>query len=316
MIRRSIATMALLSLAGCGAVQQQQGALIVRDAQANLQVIVQNCLQQMQGDRDLDPIRSKIELSRSGISGAPPPAMLADRSRPTQEEKVAIGRWEAIREACVQQEIQYGLSLTLPANLEPLRNKLLTTGRETNQRTGLLVAALYDGRMTYGEFAAARMKNTDEMVGSLTGKSPSTVDQPYGVASPAVTMEDQIPLRKEGNSYYVPVSVNGFPPMEFVLDSGADVVQLPREVVLTLVRAGTLQSNDLIAPTTIGVASGAEFQSVAFRIRELRVGRHVIRNVTGIVSPTGTSALLGGSFLSRFASWSIDNQRSALLLSP
>jgi len=170
--------------------------------------------------------------------------------------------------------------------------------------------------MTYGEFAAARMKNTDEMVGSLTGKSPATVDQPYGVASPAVTMEDQIPLRKEGSSYYLPVSVNGFPPMEFVLDSGADVVQLPREVVLTLVRAGTLQSNDLIAPTTIGVASGAEFQSVAFRIRELRVGRHVIRNVTGIVSPTGTSALLGGSFLSRFASWSIDNQRSALLLSP
>jgi clan AA aspartic protease (TIGR02281 family) len=104
--------------------------------------------------------------------------------------------------------------------------------------------------------------------------------------------------------------------MEFVLDSGADSVVLPREIVLTLIRAGTLQQSDLIAPTTIEVASGGEFQSVAFRIRELQVGRHMIRDVTGVVSPTGASPLLGGSFLSRFASWSIDNQRNALILSP
>jgi hypothetical protein len=42
----------------------------------------------------------------------------------------------------------------------------------------------------------------------------------------------------------------------------------------------------------------------------------VIVNVVGTANPALSDPLLGGSFLSRFGSWSIDNQRSMLILSP
>jgi hypothetical protein len=126
---------------------------------------------------------------------------------------------------------------------------------------------------------------------------------------------EEIPLRRKGSSYLVPVAVNGLPPMPFVLDSGADTVSLPAEVVFTLLRTGTLQSSDFIGNTTVVMADGRELPSFTFKIRELRVGQHVIRNAVGSLNRFGTDPLLGGSFLSRFASWTIDNQRGALVLS-
>jgi hypothetical protein len=53
-----------------------------------------------------------------------------------------------------------------------------------------------------------------------------------------------------------------------------------------------------------------------FNIRELRVENHVLRDVESSLNPALTDPLLGGSFLSCFASWSIDNQRRTLILSP
>jgi hypothetical protein len=126
---------------------------------------------------------------------------------------------------------------------------------------------------------------------------------------------EEIPLRRKGGSYLVPVAVNGLPPMDFLLDTGSSVVALPAEIVFTLWRIGTLQSNDFIGNRVYVLADGRELPSLTFKIRELRVGQHVIRDAVGSLSPLGTEPLLGGSFLSRFASWTIDNQRSALVLS-
>ena len=112
------------------------------------------------------------------------------------------------------------------------------------------------------------------------------------------------------------MAVNGLPPMLFLLDTGADVVALPAEVVFTLIRTRTLQSSDFIGRENFVMADGRELPSYKFKIRELRVGRHMLRDVIGSLNPALTEPLLGGSFLSRFASWSIDNQRNALILLP
>jgi hypothetical protein len=45
-----------------------------------------------------------------------------------------------------------------------------------------------------------------------------------------------------------------------------------------------------------------------------RVGARVLENVVGSVAPVQGGLLLGQSFLSRFKSWSIDNQRQVLIL--
>jgi predicted aspartyl protease len=131
----------------------------------------------------------------------------------------------------------------------------------------------------------------------------------------APSTAEEIPLRRKGSSYLVPVAVNGLPPMDFLLDTGSSVVALPAEIVFTLWRIGSLQSSDFIGNRVYVLADGRELPSLTFKIRELRVGQHVIRDAVGSLNPLGTHPLLGGSFLSRFASWTIDNQRGALVLS-
>jgi uncharacterized protein YecT (DUF1311 family) len=57
---------------------------------------------------------------------------------------------------------------------------------------------------------------------------------------------DEVSLTKSGGVYMVPVLLNGFLPLPFIVDSGATDVSLPADVVLTLLRTGTIRDNDFI----------------------------------------------------------------------
>ncbi len=65
---------------------------------------------------------------------------------------------------------------------------------------------------------------------------------------------------------------------------------------------------------TYTLADGSTLPSQQFTIRSLKVGDRILENVIGSIAPVSGSLLLGQSFLSRFKSWSIDNERHALLL--
>ena len=141
---------------------------------------------------------------------------------------------------------------------------------------------------------------------------------PPSAAEPSASdlrAEDEIPLRREGNTYSVPVLVNGIIPIAFVLDTGAGDVLLPADVVFTLLRTGTLQSSDFISYRPYILADGRELPSAQFKIRELQVGQYTARNVIAGVGRLGSDPLLGQSFLSRFGSATIDYKRNVLVLS-
>lgn len=123
-----------------------------------------------------------------------------------------------------------------------------------------------------------------------------------------------VSLEKEGGTFVVPVSINGALTLKFTVDSGAADVSIPADVVMTLLRTGTLSKEDFLGKQTYRLADGSTVPSATFRIRSLKVGDRVIENVTGSVASVSGSLLLGQSFLSRFKSWSIDNQRQVLLL--
>ena len=127
--------------------------------------------------------------------------------------------------------------------------------------------------------------------------------------------EEEIPLRRQGNTYSLPVLINGIIPIPFILDTGAGHVLLPADVVFTLLRTGTLQSSDFISYRPYILADGRELPSAQFKIRELQVGHHISRNVVAGVGRLGSDALLGQSFLSRFGSATIDYKRNVLVLS-
>jgi predicted aspartyl protease len=102
--------------------------------------------------------------------------------------------------------------------------------------------------------------------------------------------------------------------LDFIVDSGAADVSIPADVVLTLIRTGTLAESDFLDSRTYRLADGSTVPSQRFLIRSLRVGDKVLENVTGSVAPVAGGLLLGQSFVTRFKSWSIDNQRQALVL--
>jgi TPR repeat protein len=124
----------------------------------------------------------------------------------------------------------------------------------------------------------------------------------------------EIPLRSAGGVLFVPVLINNTIELNFMLDSGASDVAIPADVVMTLMRAGTISEQDFLERKSYTLADGTRVPSQSFRIRSLKVGDRVLENVTGSVSPPKGALLLGQSFLGRFKSWSIDNSRHALVL--
>lgn len=147
--------------------------------------------------------------------------------------------------------------------------------------------------------------------------NPATIpniSETQAAPPPASTATMSVPLLEQNGTFAVPVSINGQITLNFVVDSGASDVSVPADVVMTLIRTGTITSSDFIGSQTYVLADGSKVPSERFVIRSLQVGGASLGNVTASVASVSGSLLLGQSFLSRFASWSIDNGRHALIL--
>ncbi len=140
-------------------------------------------------------------------------------------------------------------------------------------------------------------------------EQPESPPQALPSSSPSQSLSSNIPLQEEGGTLVVPVLINNAITLNFVVDSGAADVSIPADVFLTLMRAGTVDDSDFLGSRTYELADGTQVPSQTFRIRVLKVGDLEIDNVTASIGEVTSTLLLGESFLSRFKSWSIDNQR-------
>jgi predicted aspartyl protease len=125
-----------------------------------------------------------------------------------------------------------------------------------------------------------------------------------------------IPLGRKGGVFTVPAVINDAVKLDFVLDSGAADVIIPEDVVLTLIRSGTVARQDLTGIGRYTLADGSEHEQLQLQLRELRIGDRTVRNVAAGVNSVQGEPLLGQALLSRFGSWTIDNRRQMLVLSP
>jgi uncharacterized protein len=125
---------------------------------------------------------------------------------------------------------------------------------------------------------------------------------------------NEVPLKPLYGTYRVPVRINDAFTLNFTLDSGAADVQIPADVMLTLMRTETLTPADFIGKETYQLADGSELPSMTVMLRELKVGDHRLQNVKAAVGPVAGGLLLGQSFLARFKSWTLDNDRHVLVL--
>jgi len=131
---------------------------------------------------------------------------------------------------------------------------------------------------------------------------------------PPQAQAGQVQMQKQGGIFVVPVLINNAIPLNFAVDSGAADVSIPADVVMTLVRTGTIKEGDFLGTQTYVLADGSRVPSPQFRIRSLTVGSWFVENVTGHVGAVKGAPLLGQSFLKRFGSWSVDNAQGMLLL--
>ena len=121
-------------------------------------------------------------------------------------------------------------------------------------------------------------------------------------------------MKKSGGTFEVPVRINDVVTIYFTIDSGAADVVIPSDVVSVLLRSGTVKEDDYIGKQTYTLADGSKLPSIKFRLNSLQVGDQVLTNVVASVAPASSGPLLGQSFLSRFASWTLDNGAGTLTL--
>jgi clan AA aspartic protease (TIGR02281 family) len=142
------------------------------------------------------------------------------------------------------------------------------------------------------------------------GQPSSAAGQP---SSAAITSRT-VTLRRHGGVLMVPALLNDSVSADFVVDSGASDVVLPATVLDGLRRAGKFSDSDFTGTQMVKIADGSIVQARTFTLRSLSVGNRVVTNLHASVAPAKATALLGQTFLQRFASWSIDNERQVLVL--
>ena len=116
----------------------------------------------------------------------------------------------------------------------------------------------------------------DRPMGStIVARSPPTdVEARDGPFTPSQETQTnaRVPLEELGGIFTVPVLVNSTIRLNFIIDSGSADVSIPSDVVLTLMRTGTLKDTDFIGRQSYKLADGSTVPSVTFRVRSLKVG--------------------------------------------
>lgn len=106
---------------------------------------------------DLDPIRPKAELFRPSLDATVPFEIASNDSFPTEAEKPVIAKWATLRDGCLKRNETL---VPYPQNAAQMQIAFIERqrafSREAAARTGDLVVALYQQKLTYGEFAHKR----------------------------------------------------------------------------------------------------------------------------------------------------------------
>jgi clan AA aspartic protease (TIGR02281 family) len=112
-------------------------------------------------------------------------------------------------------------------------------------------------------------------------------------------VSEKIPLRREGNSLFATVVVNGDHVVDMVVDTGASSLVLPYR---TAMECG-VKIDATAMPVQMIVASGTKFKSKLVTLDSVKVGKFAAQKVECIVLPpeaTNAPILLGMTFLGRF----------------
>jgi hypothetical protein len=106
---------------------------------------------------ELDPIRHKVELYRDVADVAPPFEIASNDTFPTDFERTVIAKWATLRDECLRRS---NAASTIPPSATAMQVAFIqqqrSFGKEVAARVSELIVALYQQKLTYGEFAHKR----------------------------------------------------------------------------------------------------------------------------------------------------------------
>jgi clan AA aspartic protease (TIGR02281 family) len=121
-------------------------------------------------------------------------------------------------------------------------------------------------------------------------------------------------VTNEAGTFDVTASLNGSAPMVFILDTGATSLVIPRDLADRLLAQSVLSPTDLVGNNTATLANGVKIAETVYKLHSVTIGGRTVHDVRCSVGPVGTGTLLGQAVLTKFRSWSIDNERHVLVL--
>lgn len=142
---------------------------------------------------ELDPIRHKVEFMRQQDE-APPFEFASLDQFPTAAEQPLLGKWATRRDACLKRA--HGVNV-IPPNAGPMdvtyieQERAYTT--EAEGRVSELIVALYQQRVTYGEFARRRYE---------IGKAASDAQRQYREARLIQDQDRQLQAQQIANQQF------------------------------------------------------------------------------------------------------------------
>jgi len=136
------------------------------DAASLIQTANEQCKQEMLNP-ELDPIRNKVELIRASAEIGPPFEISSNDTFPTELERPVIAKWATMREVCAKRSDD---AIKILPSYTPLQVTYIQQekafGEQTGARVGELIVALYQLKLTYGEFAQKRYEITHDIAGA------------------------------------------------------------------------------------------------------------------------------------------------------
>ena len=106
---------------------------------------------------DLDPIRHKVELYRESTDSSVPFEIASNDALPTDAELPVIAKWAALRDECIHRTLQASQP---PADATAMQSAFVKQREflyhQAKERISALIVALYQKKLTYGEFAHKR----------------------------------------------------------------------------------------------------------------------------------------------------------------
>lgn len=144
------------------------------------------------------------------------------------------------------------------------------------------------------------------VIAGTPAEQPATNDPAPGEQS-LHALDRQIELKRDSNGYFfADVEINGAP-VHMLVDTGATVIALSRNDAQMAGIATSIGMNDVVGQGADGVVKGEQV-----KLDRVTLGDKTIEDVPAIVLNSGGQSLLGQSFLTKFATVTIEGDKMIL----